>query len=187
MNWVSPPFPERVDLGDMVFVPLTPALVTQDHAAVMRDVAMLRAWSAQDWPTPEFTEAENLGDLERHDREQADGIALTYSVVVRGLVQGCIYVRPVADALLTREVVVPEPSPIPSTDVVVRGWAHDVKPTRLVEASAQFLSTFGFSRLWWQANTDCPHQLDACDALGWTDEHRYVAATATWVLRSVPE
>lgn len=187
MTWTTPPFPDRVDVGDVTFVPLTPALLAQDYAAVMRNIPMLRAWSAQDWPTAEFTEAENLVDLVRHDREQVEGVALTYSLLVGGSVQGCIYVRPLADSLLTRDVVVPESLSIPFTDVVVRGWAHEISPVRLVEATTEFLSRFGFPRLWWQANTDCPDQLAACDELGWIDEHWFVGATATWVVRSVPE
>ena len=78
----------------MMFVPLTPALLDQDYAAVMRDITMLRAWSGQDWPTADFPIESNLADLVRHDREQRDGIALTYSVLLHGVVQGCIYVRP---------------------------------------------------------------------------------------------
>ena len=187
MSWVTPPFPERVSIGEITFVPLRPALLAEDYAAVMRDIPMLRAWSAQDWPTPDFTDAENLMDLERHDREQTGGIALTYSVLVDDVVEGCIYVRPISDALLTREVVVPTPLPVPLTDVVARGWAHRISPTRLIGASAEFLSTFGFPRLWWQTNTDCPDQLAACDELGWSDSQYHVGATATWVLRSVPE
>ncbi|MBI4936205.1 MAG: hypothetical protein HY828_20200 [Actinobacteria bacterium] len=187
MSWLSPPFPERVTVDEITFVPLRPALVSVDFEAVMRDIPMLRAWSAQDWPTPEFTEAENLIDLERHDREQQEGVALTYSLLLHGVVQGCLYVRPVADALITRDVVVPTPLPLPLTDVVARAWAHDISSTSLIASCASFLSSFQFPRLWWQANTDCPDQLAACDALGWTHSLTFVGASATWVLRSVPE
>lgn len=187
MSWVSPPFPERVSVGAVTFVPLRPALVEPDFAAVMRDIPMLRAWSAQDWPTPEFTVAENLIDLERHDREQQEGVALTYSLLLHGVVQGCLYVRPVADSLITRDVVVPTPLPLSLSDVVARAWAHDISATTLITSCASFLTAFPFPRLWWQANTDCPEQLAACDALGWTDSFHFVGASATWVLRSVPE
>jgi hypothetical protein len=187
MSWLTPPFPERVAVGDVAFVPLRPSLVAADFAAVMRNIPMLRAWSAQDWPTADFTEAENLVDLERHDREQQQGVALTYSLLIDDIVQGCVYVRPVADSLITREVVVPTPLPMPSADVVARAWAHDLSAVRLIDACASFLSAFEFPRLWWQTNTECPDQLAACDELGWTEAVHFVGATATWVLRAVPE
>lgn len=170
------------------FQRLTPAVVVEDHAALMRDIPRLRAWSGQDWPTPEFSVAENLVDLERHDREHEDGIAFTYSVLLDDVVVGCIYVRPFADALTTREVEPPD-DPRLLTGTVVRGWAHDITADELIGASlAAHGGDFGSTaRRWWQTNTDCPDQLDACDRLGLTDERTYAGPTATWVLRAVPE
>ncbi len=170
------------------FQRLTPSVVEQDHAALMRDIAMLRAWSAQDWPTQTFSVADNLVDLQRHDDEHEAGIAFTYSVLSDDVVVGCIYLRPFVDALLTRDVEVAADD-AHAADTVVRGWSHDVTADELVAASlAEHGGDFGGSgRRWWQTNTDCPAQLDACDRLGLTDELRFRSPAATWVLRAVPE
>lgn len=170
------------------FQRLTPAVVEQDHAALMRDIPMLRAWSGQDWPTPSFTIAENRVDLERHDREHEEGVAFTYSVLLDDVIVGCIYVRPLIDALRTRDVE-PAATTTGLHDTVVRGWAHDMSADELISSS---LATHGGdfgpdTRRWWQTNTDCPEQLAACDRLGLTDEQRFAGPTATWVLRAVPE
>lgn len=170
------------------FQRLTPVVVEQDHAALMRDIPLLRAWSGQDWPTPSFSTAENLIDLERHDREHEEGVAFTYSVLLDGVIVGCIYVRPLIDALRTRDVEPPNGTP-GLFDTVVRGWSHDMSMDELITASLEAHGgDFGVGiRRWWQTNTDCADQLAACDRLGLTDEMRFDGPAATWVLRAVPE
>jgi hypothetical protein len=170
------------------FQRLTPAVVDQDHAALMRDIRMLRAWSGQDWPTPDFSVADNRVDLQRHDDEHEAGIAFTFSVLVDDVVVGCIYVRPFADALSTRGVTPPD-DPRLLTGTVVRGWSHDVPADELIAVSlAEHGDDFGdTARQWWQTNTECPEQIAACDRLGLTNERVFHGPTATWVLRAVPE
>src|SRR5262245_25789678 len=99
-DWLPPTLPSDYEhrVGDVTlrFVPLTPALVAPDYAAVMRDPAMLHAWSASDWPVADFTLDDNLADLVVHDDEQRDRIAITYSVLLARpsaefTVQGCTY------------------------------------------------------------------------------------------------
>jgi hypothetical protein len=170
------------------FARLTPAVVEQDHAAVMRDVPLLRAWSGQDWPTPSFTVAENLVDLVRHDREHADRIAFTHSVLLDDVIVGCVYVHRFERGLRTRDIT-SAVDPSRQLDAVVRGWCHDVTADVLVEACrTAFPDPFDAGgRWWWQTNTGCPEQLAACDRLGLTDELAFVTPAATWVLRAVPE
>ena len=182
--------PERFDgPHGVAFVALSPKVVEADFAAVMRDIPMLRDWSGQDWPTPEFTIAENLVDLERHHREQQQGVALTYSVLLRGTIQGCIYVHPCVQALATREVTRVPPFGWSESDAVVRGWVHDLTADDLIEASFALLRTppFSFGRLWWQTNTRCADQLGACARLGLVEHHEFEGPTGTWVMRAVPE
>ena len=170
------------------FARLTPAVVEQDHAALMRDIPVLRTWSAQDWPTPEFTIADNLVDLVRHDREHAEGLAFTYSVVLDDVVVGCIYVHRFELGLRTRDIV-PPAGQAHAADTVVRGWSHDVTAAELIRSGRDaFPDPFGAGgRWWWQTNTGCADQLIACDALGLTDELVFGTPAATWVLRAVPE
>jgi len=185
MSWLPPVLPERVEIDDLVFVPLTPDLLRDDYAAVMRDVPMLRAWSGQDWPTPDFTIEDDLLDLQRHHQEQRAGVALTFSVLVDAVVQGCIYVRPFIDALRTRAIEPPEGSTVPLTDAVVRGWLHERPAVDLIRASLTWLgrAPFDFSRIWWQANSDVPDQLLGCDRLGLSTVIR-IGQTPIWELRS---
>ena len=187
-SWLPAELPVLVNVGDLSFVPLTPALLDEDYAAVMRDTPMLRAWSGQDWPTTDFPIEGNLADLEWHDREQRERIALTYSVLLDDVVQGCIYVRPLSDALRTREVAAADIASLPSADVVVRGWLHDAPAVELIAACMTWLTRppFAFPRLWWQTNSDCPDQLSACDALGLTDVLRFAGADRAWELRTAP-
>lgn len=171
------------------FVALSPAVVDTDFAAVMRDIPMLRDWSGQDWPTPVFTIAENLVDLERHHHEQQQGVALTYSVLLGGTIQGCIYVHPFVQALTTREVTPIPPVGWSERDAVCRGWAHDLHAVALIEASFALLRTplLSFGRLWWQTNTRCVQQLEACARLGLAERLEFEGPTGTWVMCTVPE
>lgn len=186
--WLPSPLPDEVVVGELTFVPLTPALVEPDYAAVMRDIPMLRAWSGQDWPTDDFPIEWNLEDLQRHDREQQDGIALTYSVLRDGVVQGCIYVWPLPGSLGGRGIEVPEGFVLPPDDVAVRGWLHDTPAAEFIDACCAWLTAapFTFPRLWWQTNSECPAQLAACDELGLIDALDFEGTDRTWILRSRP-
>ncbi|MEQ1701797.1 MAG: hypothetical protein ABMA25_16940 [Ilumatobacteraceae bacterium] len=188
-TWAGVELPlKMVSATGLTFVPLTPALVEQDYAAVMRDVPMLRAWSGQDWPTDDFPIEWNLEDLQRHDREQQEGVALTYSVLLAEVVQGCIYVRPLAEALATREVTLPPEAAGALDDIVVRGWLHDRPAADLIGTTLRLLTTGKLvaGRLWWQTNSKCPDQLAACDDLGLTDALELEGTDRTWILRSRP-
>lgn len=188
MSWLPAELPERVVIGDLEFVPLTSALVEPDYAAVMRDIPMLRAWSGQDWPTTDFLLEANLADLERHHREQVERVALTYSVRIDGVVHGCIYVWPLPKSLGGRGIVVPDAVELPASDVIVRGWLHERPAADLIAACIRWLGIepFTFPRLWWQTNSQCPDQLDACDVLGLTDSLEFAGADRTWHLRAAP-
>jgi len=182
MSWLPESLPDRAVVGGLEFVALTPAVVEADYAAVMRDIPMLRAWSGQDWPTATFPIEANLADLQRHHQEQRDRVALTYSVLLEGVVQGCIYVRPLRDALLTRGIAA---ALVAADGVAVRGWLHDRPASVLIGATMAWLGNapFTFPHLWWQTNTQCPDQLAACDALGLTTTLRFDATDRTWELR----
>ena len=60
---------------------------------------MLNLWSGSQWPTPGFTLAENLADLEWHDREHRERIAFTYTILDPGgsTCLGCLYIRPLSE------------------------------------------------------------------------------------------
>ena len=186
-TWPLPELlPERWSVNGLTLIPLTPELVEPDYAAVMRDITMLRAWSGEDWPYEGFPIADNLADLQRHDREQHERSALTYSVLIDDVVQGCIYVRPLADALRSRHVDPSELSVAPPADAVVGGWLHDRPAEDLVAATVDWLSAepFVFTRVWWQTNSQDPAQVLACAQLGLTEQRSFAGDGRTWTLCS---
>ncbi len=91
--------PGSVRTERLVLRPLRASDVENDFDAVMSSAPELRRWSASEWPADGFSLAENLADLERHEREHEAREAFTYTVLdprkTRCL--GCVYVRPAWD------------------------------------------------------------------------------------------
>lgn len=79
--------------------PLRATDVELDYDAVMSNAAMLRSWSQSDWPADDFTLAQNLEDLQRHECEHEAREAFTFTVLdpagTRCL--GCVYLAPLPD------------------------------------------------------------------------------------------
>lgn len=96
MTFHPAPPPEGRASDRVTLRPLRAADVAADYDAVMSSTTMLRQWSQSDWPADDFTLAENLEDLRRHEREHEDGVAFTYTVLdpagTRCL--GCVYLQP---------------------------------------------------------------------------------------------
>lgn len=90
------PVPQERRTDRLYLRPLRATDVEIDYDAVMSSAAMLRAWSQSDWPADDFTLAENLADLVRHEREHLARQAFTYTVLdpsgARCL--GCVYIVP---------------------------------------------------------------------------------------------
>ena len=138
MPWYSGPVPDSHITSRLRFVPLTEDLVDADLAAVMASREYLRRWSDSPWPEDDFTRADNEEDLRDHRREHEDGVAFTYSVLAARVerVVGCVYIRPLADALETRDVDVSTDTVAVAVAVaeivpdaaVVRGWIRSDEP-----------------------------------------------------------
>jgi hypothetical protein len=69
----------------------------RDYDAVMSSAPELRRCRGSEWPSDDFTLAENLADLERHEREHESGEAFTYTVLAPDEMRclGCVYIVPV--------------------------------------------------------------------------------------------
>ncbi len=89
--------PDTTKSARLVLRPLRATDVALDYDAVMSSARELRRWNAGYWPADGFTLAENLADLERHEREHIERKAFTYTVLspdgARCL--GCLYITPV--------------------------------------------------------------------------------------------
>lgn len=94
----SAPVPDELRTDEMFLEPLSPAHVELDYAALMQSKAMLRRWSLSDWPSDDFTLADNRKDLERHSREHLERSAFTYTVLdpAATICLGCVYIQPLA-------------------------------------------------------------------------------------------
>jgi hypothetical protein len=90
------PVPEEKRTGRLCLRPLRATDVELDYEAVMSSAEMLRRWSQSDWPADDFTLAQNLADLQRHEREHTERKAFTFTVLnPQGtLCLGCVYVVP---------------------------------------------------------------------------------------------
>jgi len=194
-SWYFGPVPERHTAGGFVLARLTAAHDERDYQALMASVDYLRRWSDSDWPTDDFSVAENREELGWHDEEHEARIAFTYSVLDQSerRVLGCVYLRPLRDMLLTRGVGPPAGPGWPGGDSpCVRGWVRRDEPEQL---ESRFLAItldwltgpdWAFPELWWTAASDDAPQLAALDACAWTRELRTPMAGAKreWVLRA---
>ena len=92
------PVPGEKRTDRILLRPLRASDVDLDYDAVMSSAPMLRAWGQSTWPADDFTLAENLEDLRRHEREHEERVAFTYTVLdpagTRCL--GCVYLSPVS-------------------------------------------------------------------------------------------
>ncbi len=93
------PVPAEKRTNRLWLRPLRATDVELDYDAVMSSREQLRRWSQTTWPVDEFTVAENLKDLERHEQEHDERVAFTFTVLnpegTRCL--GCVYITPLGE------------------------------------------------------------------------------------------
>jgi predicted Zn-dependent protease with MMP-like domain/RimJ/RimL family protein N-acetyltransferase len=95
------PVPAGFQTRRLFLEPLRPDHGQRDFEAVMESREQLRLWSGQEWPSDDFTLAENLQDLQRHWEEHQKRIAFSYTVLdpLRQVCLGCVYMRPLDELL----------------------------------------------------------------------------------------
>jgi len=88
--------PAELLTSEYLLRPLRGTDVELDYAALMASTAMLRRWSQSDWPSDDFTLAENLADLVEHEQEHEARVAFTYTVMnpEATMCHGCVYIKP---------------------------------------------------------------------------------------------
>ncbi|AMP16671.1 hypothetical protein [Collimonas pratensis] len=78
---------------------LSPKFAAQDFASVTASADAIRHvfGPANGWPDPQMSFAENLADLERHEREFLDHQAFAYSILSHDqeAYLGCLYIKPI--------------------------------------------------------------------------------------------
>lgn len=144
------PVPESLKTAVFTLKPLTPAHVHLDYAALMSNIDLLRLWGGHNWPSAEFTLADNLQDLEWHDQEHRECIAFTYTVLspTEDKCLGCVYINPLTKVLAGNEV---ELADVPPETPIVRFWIIEPKiaiwlDLHLLESLIDWFKTdWGFS------------------------------------------
>lgn len=90
------PVPSEKRTDRLWLRPLRASDVALDYEAVMSSAVLLRRWSQSEWPSDDFTLAQNLADLEYHERKHLEREAFTFTVLnppgTRCL--GCVYLLP---------------------------------------------------------------------------------------------
>ena len=133
--------PQEKRTGCLYLRPLRATDVELDYEAVMSSAEMLRRWSQSDWPADDFTLAQNLADLQRHEREHIERKAFTFTVLNPQGTQclGCVYIVPVR----------PEEIPLCKDDVCAADAGFWVRESELARAlDRHLLATL---RDWFQA------------------------------------
>ena len=125
--------PERLETEQFLLRRLSETDVELDYAAVMESREILRQWEQSTWPADDFTLADNLKDLQRHEREHLNREAFTFTVMNRDETEclGCVYIYPRTVRWLARA----EATPVTSAkwadyEAVVTFW---VRQSRLAE------------------------------------------------------
>ncbi len=126
--------PDGLVTKEFLIRPLVASDVELDYEAVMESKEFLRKWEQSSWPADDFTLAENLKDLQRHEREHINRESFTFTVMNATETEclGCIYIFP----LTARWLAKAETTPIGNTDwanyeAVVLFW---IRQSRLAEA-----------------------------------------------------
>lgn len=88
--------PTGLKTSEFLLRPLRTTDVQLDYAALMESKDMLREWSRSEWPADDFTLADNLKDLEKHEAEHLDRKAFTFTVLDPNETNciGCVYIQP---------------------------------------------------------------------------------------------
>jgi hypothetical protein len=88
--------PEEKRTDRLLLRPLRATDAELDYDALMSSAEQLRRWSQSGWPADDFTLAENLADLQRHEREHGERVAFTFTVLnpQGDRCLGCVYITP---------------------------------------------------------------------------------------------
>ena len=101
--------PDGLVTDGLLIRPLLTTDVELDYAAVMESKEFLRQWDQSSWPEDDFTLADNLKDLQRHEREHINRESFTFTVMNATETEclGCIYICPRTARWLTQAKTTP--------------------------------------------------------------------------------
>ena len=160
--------PNGLETPEFCLRPLRTTDVELDYAAVMSSRGFLRLWSQTDWPPDDFTLADNLRDLERHEREHREHKAFTYTVMDRTGTEclGCVYIHPLESFFQGTVVLGAELANEQGYQAVAAFWVRaariaDGLDRRLLDALiAWFESEWAFSQVLFWTKDEVVHQIE---------------------------
>jgi hypothetical protein len=160
--------PSGLETSEFRLRPLRATDVELDYAAVMDSQDFLRLWSQSDWPTDDFTLADNLKDLERHEQEHLERKAFTFTVMNQTETEclGCVYINPLEPFPEGAIVHGAELATGQGYQAVAGFW---VKPARIADGLdrllldtliAWFEREWAFSQVCFWTNDEVTHQIE---------------------------
>ncbi len=143
--------PDGLVTDEFLIRPLLTTDVELDYAAVMDSKEILRVWEQSGWPEDDFTIADNLEDLQRHERQHINREIYTFTVMNPAETEclGCIYICPITARWLTNA----ETTPLGEQDwrdyeAAIQFW---IRQSRLAEQMDKKLLTLlrpWFEQVW---------------------------------------
>ena len=161
------PIPSELKAAEFILRPLLATDVELDYDAVMSSKEMLRVWEQSDWPVDGFSLADNLEDLERHEREHLEGTAFTFTVMNPTETEclGCVYIRPLKVNLNYMGASEADLADVAENEACACFWARlsrlaDGLEGRLLDALiAWFRDDWAFSRVVFSTNSQHERQV----------------------------
>jgi RimJ/RimL family protein N-acetyltransferase len=155
--------PEELRTAEFLIRPLRTTDLELDYEALMDSKELLRQWSQSDWPSDDFTLADDLIDLERHQQEHSQRQAFTFTIMNLEETEclGCVYIYP--------------PSPVirqHNYEALVAFW---VRQSRLNDGLEQrvlkslidwFRQEWAFTRIFFEASYQLPQQIELFSQVG---------------------
>lgn len=148
------PVPEGLRTDEFMLRILKATDVALDYDAVIASREQLLIRSGGDWPVEGFSLAENLADLQRHEREHRERKAFTYTVMNPTETEclGCVYINPLAPLLERLSAGAQASSSAQESAAYVSFWvrssrlADDLDKRLLAALRAWFKTKWPFSR-----------------------------------------
>ena len=149
------PVPTELRTDEFLLRPLRATDVELDYDAVVASRELLRTRFGGDWPRDDFTLAENLADLQRHEEDFRNRAGFTYTVMNPTETEclGCAYLYPLAGALRRMGVGADAVAQVGESEAAAVFWARgdrvgDGLDKRLLAALLPWLRReFAFPRI----------------------------------------
>ena len=181
--------PDELRTDECLLRPLRATDVELDYDAVIASRELLLVGSGGRWPAAGFSLADNLADLERHEREHEERVAFTYTVLMPDGARclGCVYInplRPMLRRLARRGTYAAAPGEEDRADddpawrdarddeAVVSFWVrpegvtHDLDRRLLAALLAWFEREWAFSRVAFMAHRNQRRELQVFEDAG---------------------